>query len=220
MLTTAAVLGESFRLEDIAEMLGETPAVLLPAVEEAMAAGITTAGENEFSFRHQLLRRAVGDMIPQPGRTALHRQYGQILLGRGESAALAAGHLLQATDPGNPASLADLDAAARQTLRSAPQAAADLASRALELTPAGDRDALPRAVAAAEALAAAGRLDQADRVARDTLGQAAAARRRGPAALRAVGGPVRPRRGRGRPPPPPGRRWPCPACPATCATTR
>ena len=152
VLTTAAVLGESFRLEDVAEMLGETPAVLLPAVQEAMAAGITAAGESEFSFRHQLLRRAVGDMIPQPGRTALHRQYGQILLGRGESAALAAGHLLEATDPGNPAALADLDAAARQALRSAPQAAADLASRALELTPAGDPDALPRAVAAAEAL--------------------------------------------------------------------
>jgi DNA-binding CsgD family transcriptional regulator len=171
VLTTAAVLGESFRLEDVAEMLGETPAVLLPAVQEAMTAGITTAGEGEFSFRHQLLRRAVGDMIPQPGRTALHRQYGQILLGRGESAALAAGHLLQATDPGNPAALADLDAAARQALRSAPQAAADLASRALELTPPGDPEALPRAVAAAEALAAAGRLDQAGRVARDTLGK-------------------------------------------------
>jgi DNA-binding CsgD family transcriptional regulator/tetratricopeptide (TPR) repeat protein len=169
VLTTAAVLGGSFRLEDVAEMLDQTPAVLLPAVEETMAAGITTAGENEFSFRHQLLRRAVGDMIPQPGRKALHRQYGQILLNRGESAALAASHLLQAADPGNPASLADLDAAAEQTLRSAPQTAADLASRVLELTPPGDPDALPRAVAAAEALAAAGRLDQAERVVGDTL---------------------------------------------------
>lgn len=146
----------AFRLEDVAEMLDQTPAVLLPAVEETMAAGITTAGENEFSFRHQLLRRAVGDMIPQPGRKALHRQYGQILLNRGESAALAASHLLQAADPGNPASLADLDAAAEQTLRSAPQTAADLASRVLELTPPGDPDALPRAVAAASELVAQG----------------------------------------------------------------
>jgi predicted ATPase len=171
VLTAGAVLGGSFRLEDIAELLGETPAVLLPAVEETMAAGITTAGETEFSFRHQLLRRAVGDMVPRPGRTALHRQYGRILLSRGESAALAASHLAQAAEPGNPASLADLDAAAGQTLRSAPQVAADLACRALELTAPGDQDALARAVAAAEALAAAGRLDQADRVARDTLAQ-------------------------------------------------
>jgi DNA-binding CsgD family transcriptional regulator len=171
VLSTAAVLGASFRLEDLARMLGETPAALLPAVEETMAAGITAAGENEFSFRHPLLRRAVGETIPPPGRRALHRQYGQILLAGGESAALAADHLLLATEPGNASALADLDAAAKQTLRSAPQAAADLAFRALELTPAGDRDALPRAVAAAEALVAAGRLDEAGRLARDTLGK-------------------------------------------------
>ncbi|HEY6497073.1 MAG TPA: AAA family ATPase [Trebonia sp.] len=169
VLVTAAVLGEKFRLEDIAEMLGETPAVLLAAVEETMAAGITVAGENEFSFRHELLRRAVGETTPRPGRRALHRQYGQILLDRGESAALAGCHLLQAADPDNPASLTDLDAAAAQTIQAEPQTAADLASSVLELTPAGDPEELPRAVAAAEALAAAGRLDQADRVATDTL---------------------------------------------------
>ncbi len=171
LLVTAAVLGPSFRLEDAAEMLGETPAMLLPAVEEAMDAGIMTAAENSFSFRHSLLQRAVGEMIPPPGRKALHRQYGQILLSRGEPAALAAEHLLQAAHPDNPASLADLDTAAAQTMPSAPRTAARLALRALELTPPGDPGALPRAVAAAETLAAAGRLDQAARIAHDTLTQ-------------------------------------------------
>lgn len=169
LLATAAVLGPSFRLEDTAEMLGETPAVLLPTVEEAMGAAIMTAAENAFSFRHELLRRAICDMIPGPARKALHRQYGQILLSRGKSAALAAGHLLQAAHPGDPASLADLDAAAAQTLRSAPQTAADLAQRALDMTPPTDPDTLSRSVAAAEALVAAGRLDRADRITRDTM---------------------------------------------------
>ena len=169
LLVTAAVLGPAFRLEDAAEMLGETPAMLLPAVQEAMDAAIMTAAEHVFTFRHQLLRRAVGEMIPRPARKALHRQYGQILLARGDSAARAAGHLLQAAHPGDPASLAGLDTAAAQTLRSAPQTAADLALRALELTPPADPDALSRAVAAAEALAAAGRLDQAARIADDML---------------------------------------------------
>ena len=169
LLVTAAVLGPSFRLEDAAEMLGETPAALLPTVEEAMGAGIMAAADNAFSFRHELLRRAVGEAIPRPARKALHRQYGQILLGRGESAAQAAGHLLQAVHPGDPASLADLDVAAAQTLNSAPQTAADLALRALELTPPADPGALSRAVAAAEALTAAGRLDQAARTAQHTL---------------------------------------------------
>ena len=169
LLVTAAVLGPAFRLEDAAEMLGETPAGLLPTLEEAMDTGIMTAADNAFSFRHELLRRAVADMIPRPARQALHRQYGQILLSRGESPALAAGHLLQAAHPGDPASLADLDTAAAQTLGSAPQTAADLALRALELTPPADPGALSRAVAAAEALTAAGRLDQAARLAQDTL---------------------------------------------------
>ncbi len=38
LLMTAALLGPAFRLEDAAEMLSETPATLLPAVQEAMAA--------------------------------------------------------------------------------------------------------------------------------------------------------------------------------------
>jgi DNA-binding CsgD family transcriptional regulator/tetratricopeptide (TPR) repeat protein len=169
MLVTASVLGVSFRLEDAAEMLGETPAALLPSVEEAIDAGIMTAAGNAFSFRHPLLRRAVGDMIPRPARSALHRQYGQILLSRGESAAAAAGHLLQAAHPGDPASLADLDKAAAQTLGRAPQSAAELSLRALELTSPAAQGALERSVAAAEALAAAGRLEQAAQIARGAL---------------------------------------------------
>jgi DNA-binding CsgD family transcriptional regulator len=169
LLVTAAVLGPAFRLEDVAEMLGETPATLLPAVEEAMDAAIMTAAEHAFAFRHPLLRRAVGEMIPRPARKALHRQYGELLLARGESSARAASHLLQAAHPGDPASLAGLDTAAAQTLRSAPQTAADLALRALELTDPADPAALARAVAAAEALTAAGRLGQAAQIAHDLL---------------------------------------------------
>jgi DNA-binding CsgD family transcriptional regulator len=169
LLVTAAVLGPAFWLEDAAEMLGETPATLLPAVEEAMDAAIVTTAEQAFTFRHQLLRRAVAEMIPRPARKALHRQYGEILLARGESAARAASHLLQAAHPGDPASLAGLDKAAAQTLRSAPQTAAGLALRALELTSPADPAALSRAVAAAEALTAAGRLGQAAQITRDRL---------------------------------------------------
>jgi predicted ATPase len=81
LLMTAAVLGPSFRLEDAAAMSGESPAALLSVIEETTAAGITTAVEDVFRFRHQLLRRAVHDMIPRAGRTALYGQYGRLLLG-------------------------------------------------------------------------------------------------------------------------------------------
>ena len=169
LLVTASMLGPSFPLEDTAAMLGGTAAALLPAVEEVMTAGLLTAADDAFSFRHELLRRAVRDTIPPPGLRALHRQYGQLLLGRGGAAERAADHLLLAAHGGSPASLADLDTAVTRTLSSTPQTAADLAVRVLELTPAGGQDQLPRAVAAAEALAAAGRLEPAGRIARDTL---------------------------------------------------
>ena len=169
LLVTAAVLGPAFRLEDAAQMLGETPATLLPAVEEAMDAAIIAAAEDAFTYRHQLLRRAVDETIPQPARQALHRQYGEILLSRGDCAARAASHLLQAAHPGDPVSLTGLDSAAAQTLPTAPQTAAGLALRALELTSPGDPAALSRAVAAAEALTAAGQLDRASAITRELL---------------------------------------------------
>jgi DNA-binding NarL/FixJ family response regulator/tetratricopeptide (TPR) repeat protein len=169
LLATASMLGPSFLLEDAAAMLGGTAAALLPAVEEMMTAGLLTAADDAFFFRHELLRRAVRDTIPAPALAAMHRQYGQLLLGRGGAADRAADHLLQAAHGDSPASLADLDAAVTQALSERPQTAADLAVRVLELTPSGGPDELPRAVAAAEALAAAGRIGPAGRIARDAL---------------------------------------------------
>jgi len=165
LLATAAILGPDFRLEDAAEMLGEPPASLLPAVEEAIDAALVTTAEHGFAFRNELLRRAVGDVIPAPARRALHRQYAEILLGRKASANDAARHLLWAVHPGDPASLPCLDRAVARTIRSAPQVAADLAVQALKLTQSGDPAELPRSVTAAEALAAAGRLEQAQTIA-------------------------------------------------------
>jgi DNA-binding CsgD family transcriptional regulator len=171
LLKTAAVLGGSFRLADVAEMLGETPAGLLPPIEETLTAGIVVADDAAFSFRHPLLGRAAGDMIPRPARSALHRQFGEILLRRGEPAAAVAGHLLEAASTGDRASLAGLDKAAAELLPSSPQVAARLAWRALDLTHPDDPGALSRSVAAAEALTAAGRLEQATRIAAQGLAQ-------------------------------------------------
>jgi DNA-binding CsgD family transcriptional regulator len=171
LLQTAAVLGRSFLLEDATEMLGKTPATLLPTVEEAMDGGLLVAADDLLSFRHDLMWRAVGNLIPEPARKALHRQFGEILLNRGGSALSAAAHLLEAAHTGDPATLAGLDRAATGTLPSSPQTAARLALRALELTPPTDPAALPRSVTAAEALTAAGQLAQATRIVQETLAQ-------------------------------------------------
>ena len=197
------MLGRSFLLEDATEMLGVTPATLLPTVEEAMDAGLLVAADDLLSFRHDLMWRAIANLIPEPARKALHRQFGEILLNRGGSALSAAAHLLEAAHTSDPATLAGLDRAAASTLPSSPQTAARLALRALELTSPSDPAALPRSVAAAEALTAAGQLDQATRIVQRDAGPAAAGHPGVPAALRAVHDPVRHRpgaAGRGRGP--------------------
>jgi DNA-binding CsgD family transcriptional regulator len=169
LLGAATVLGRTFRLGDIAELLGETAAALLPAVEEALCAGLVTADEDTFSFRHGLVAGAADGLIPRPARGPLHRQFGQMLLGRGDDATEAGSHLLEAARSGDPASLAGLDAGVVQTIRRSPQVAADLALHALQVTHPGDVAALPRAVAAAEALTSAGRPAEAAQIADEVL---------------------------------------------------
>ena len=171
LLEIMAVLGDSFRLDDAADMLGEPPAGLLPLVNEALAAGILSAGGQAFSFRQPLLWRAVADAVPVPARHALHRQFGEILLGRGDSALTAASHLVKGARRGDPAATAGLDQAADEVGRSAPGTAADLAVRALELTLPDDADRYPRLVRAADALTAAARLDEAASLVGDALAQ-------------------------------------------------
>ena len=162
LLVTAAIIGPEFRLEDAAEMLGATPAALVRAVQETNDAAITAAADHTFLFRQPLLHRGISELTPRPARTALHRQYGEILLGRGGGlAARAATHFVLAADSADPASVVRLDQAARQIVCTAPQTGADLAVRALELTAPGDPCVLSRTVTASEALTAAGRFEQA-----------------------------------------------------------
>jgi ATP/maltotriose-dependent transcriptional regulator MalT len=168
MLETAAVLGREFRLDDVAQILGETPVAMIPPVNEAIAAGIVRPGTDSFVFRHDLMRRAVADAMPAPTRQLLHRQAGEIFVARG-SAKNAAAHLLKGARHPDPAVMASLEAAATQLTRSHPQAAADLLLRVLDLTPATDAGRFSGTVRAADALTAAARLDDATALVRTAL---------------------------------------------------
>lgn len=171
MLETAAVLGHTFRLDDVALMLGRTPAIMLPLIEEAEGAGILRAGAEAFVFRHELIWRAITENVPLPARQALHRQFGGILLARGGSAMTAAFHLLEGARRPDPEITASLDVAVDESLPVNPRTAADLALRALELTPATDENRFSRTVRAAEALTAAARLAEAAEIVSTALGQ-------------------------------------------------
>jgi DNA-binding CsgD family transcriptional regulator len=172
LLQAAAVLGHSFAVEDVAELLDEPAGRLLSAVEEALATQIVVARSDRLTFRHHLLWQAVTDGVPLPIRQWLHLQAGQMLLERGGSAIPAAAHFMAHPRPGTAQALAGLDRAAREVLPSSPQTAADLAMRALELTDAADPAWFDRTVTAVEALTATGRLSQAAELARSGLDHA------------------------------------------------
>jgi DNA-binding CsgD family transcriptional regulator len=172
LLQVGAVLGRSFALDDLADMLGEPASRLLPAIEEALAAHIVVPGEDEFVFRHQLIWQAVTDSLSAPVRRWLHRQAGEMLLGRGGSVVQAAAHFMVHARPGDRGALLGLDRAAREILPSSPQTAAEIGLRALDLTEPADPARFDRTVAAAGALITAGRLSEATELACGALAHA------------------------------------------------
>ncbi|MBP2705029.1 hypothetical protein JOL79_14525 [Microbispora sp. RL4-1S] len=172
LLQCAGILGRSFSVKDLAEMLGESTNGLLPMLEEAMSAGIVEPVGHELTFRHDLLWQAVVKTIPDSVRRALHHDAGKMLLKRSGSAVHAAAHLIHDASRGDTSALLRLDQAAREVLRSSPQTAADLALRALELSDSTDPDWFGRAATAVDALTVIGRLSEAADLARAALGRA------------------------------------------------
>ena len=133
-VATASILGGSFRLEDVSEMLGESPGALLAALDEALSAYLLVVRADGLAFRHEFVRQAVARMLAEPVQQALHWQYGRMLLARGGSAVPAAYHLLRGARPGDAEALAGLDRAVAEIAPFTPQAAAELATGALVLT--------------------------------------------------------------------------------------
>ncbi|HZE30516.1 MAG TPA: AAA family ATPase [Actinoallomurus sp.] len=172
LLQVAAILGRSFRVDDLADMFGDPPSRLLSALEEAETAGVVVPSGDQLMFRHDLLWQAVTETVTMAVRHALHRQAAEMLLERGGSATLAAGHLMHYARPGDTHALEGLDHAVGEVLSSSPQSAADLAVRALELTASSDPHRFERTVTAVYALTTSGRLPEAAEFARTAMSQA------------------------------------------------
>ncbi|HEY1819529.1 MAG TPA: LuxR C-terminal-related transcriptional regulator [Trebonia sp.] len=166
---TASLLGSSFRIEDVAEILSQSPGALLGVLEEAVSAHLLAATPDGLAFQHEFVRQAVAQLLPEPVQQALHWQFGHMLLARGGSAVPAAQHLLSGARPGDAVALAGLDRAVAELLPFTPQAAADLASRALVLTPPSDPERSARTATTVRTLTAAGQWDAAETLVRSAL---------------------------------------------------
>ncbi|HEX6755499.1 MAG TPA: LuxR C-terminal-related transcriptional regulator [Mycobacteriales bacterium] len=180
LVEVAAMFDGTFSVDDLAAVLDEPVGPLLAGAEEVLSAGTVVPRGEALAFRDERTRAEVYARIPDPLRGTLHRSIGAVLLARGGCDEAAAAHLIKGVRPGERAVLAELDAVSGQLTARSPEAAAELAQHALELTEDTDELRLPRAVAAVEALLAARRFGEAVLLARKMLDPARASG--GPAA--------------------------------------
>ncbi|GAA3033539.1 LuxR family transcriptional regulator [Streptomyces lactacystinicus] len=134
-LRMGAVLGRCFGFEDAAALCGRSGADLVPALEEAVRAGLLDDDGDRLVFRHDLLRQAVYADIPPSARKALHREAARGLVAAGRQPIDAVPHVLRGSLPGDEEAVALLRRAAEDVLPVTPGPAADLMTRALDLVP-------------------------------------------------------------------------------------
>jgi DNA-binding CsgD family transcriptional regulator len=133
MAQTAAVLGPSFTFEQLAATTGEPALSLITPVEELLAADLLAEVGGVLGFRHDLIREAVRGTLPLTALRVLQRQAVDTLLTAGALPVEIAAQLAASAEPGDDAAVETLHQAARTLAASDPDAAADLARRALEL---------------------------------------------------------------------------------------
>jgi DNA-binding CsgD family transcriptional regulator len=180
VLRAAALLGAEFAVPDLAIVLGRGVADLIPAVDEACAAGVLAESGHGLEFRHPLIRAALYDEMPASVRAAWHRDAGRALVAVGASADRVARQLLRAT--GGPDGRAEpmdewmLDWLARTAdtlVGQAPGVAAELLERAVASCPAGSTRHSWLASRLADALYRTGDTGAAEQVVIRTLEHAA-----------------------------------------------
>jgi len=140
VVRVAAVLPDRFSAGLLAAMLDRHPASLTLALEEAVRADLLVEDGEQLRFRHDLLRDATRQSLPQSLRRALERQSASVMLGMGAAPAEVAMQLAHSAEPGDREAIGALRQAAQSVGRSDASAAADLSKRALELLPAQDPD--------------------------------------------------------------------------------
>ncbi|MGH2829702.1 MAG: helix-turn-helix transcriptional regulator [Actinomycetota bacterium] len=178
VLQTASILGTSFSAGDLAVVLGVTPAELAAGLNEPMRAGVVVEDGPRLRFRHDLVREALYQDLAASLRAALHHQVATQLAAAGARTDQVATHFAEASPFGDAAAVEWLRRAARESTSTSPAASCGWLSKAMELLPAGDervdeivRDLCPL-------LIEAGRVREAEELAREALARPQPAERR------------------------------------------
>jgi DNA-binding CsgD family transcriptional regulator len=180
VLRAAALLGMDFAVRDLGTVLGRSVADLIPAVDEACAAGVLAESGHGLGFRHPLIRAALYDEMPAPVRAAWHHDAGRALAEAGAPADRVARQVLHATggldgatEPMDEWMLDWLARTADLLVGQAPGVAAELLTRAVASFPADSAQHDWLASRLADALYRIGSRAEAEQVANRALTHAA-----------------------------------------------
>jgi DNA-binding CsgD family transcriptional regulator len=173
VVRVAAVLPNRFSAGLLAAMLERQPASLMAALEEAVRADLLVEDGEQLRFRHDLLREATRQSLPQSLRRAMERQSASIMLSMGAAPAEVATQLVRSAEPGDREAIDALRAAAQSVGHSDASAAADLSQRALELLAADDAEHGPLVAETVGWLNRASRYPEAEELAVAALSEAA-----------------------------------------------
>lgn len=135
VVQVASVLPDSFSAALLAELLERRPIGLISAVEEAVGADLLAEHGERLRFRHDLLRQAARESLPQSLRRAMERDVVTALLEGGAAPAEVATQLARSAEVGDRAAIRALRHAAQSLAASDPSTAADISERALRLLP-------------------------------------------------------------------------------------
>jgi DNA-binding CsgD family transcriptional regulator len=76
LIRVASAAGRPVQVPELAGLLRETTAALLPTIEEALSSGLLVSADDGLTFSHDLVRDAVADTLPATIRAALRDEVG------------------------------------------------------------------------------------------------------------------------------------------------
>lgn len=169
-LRASAILGTVIDVGEVSAITGSDALEVIDALQPATFDGLIVERNGTMSFRHELVRNALYQSVPQSARRELHRLAARTLT---EPGAVAA-HLEAAGPPFTAEELTVLRSAARSVLRVDARRAAGVLDVVLSSSPPDSPQLVAVRAERAEALVMAGELDAAadalEALERDGLG--------------------------------------------------
>ena len=169
VLRTAALLGGSFAVADLAAVVDKPTVELAAIIQDAVGAGIIIDAGDRMAFQSPLIRQALYDGIPRPLREWLHAEAAKSLAHTGAEATLVAEQLMESGRPGESWARSWLAASARQLAARAPGITAVLLQREVDVDRPDDGIGSELAAALASVLLGLGKFEDAAAYARQTM---------------------------------------------------